>query len=80
MTLPLMGPSEVPRRRHVWVDSGTGGQDPGLVLAWRPDGRGGWEAKVAIVHTDAVLVDWRSAGELHPVTDDRWQLPGASLR
>jgi len=70
-----MDQAEVPRRRHVWVDSSGGYRYPGLVLAWRLGLRGGWEANVAVVHTDSVFVNWLPATDLHPVADDSWQLP-----
>jgi hypothetical protein len=61
-----------PRRcRHVWVDTDTGGQHPGLVLEWRKT-RDGWEAQVAVVRTNSVLTTWIPATALHPVADDRW--------
>ena len=52
-----------------------GSRLPGLVVAWRRDGDG-WQAQVALVRDDAVLLRWVSATDLRPVTDDRWGLPG----
>ena len=64
------------RRRHVWVDSGSGRREAGLVIAWRRRAGGpGGEAYVAQAHDDgAVLVAWVPAAKLRPVTDDGWQL------
>lgn len=62
------------RRRHVWVDSSGGVRCPGLVLAWRRNAAGSWEAQTAVVRRGSVLVQWLPASDLHPVTDDRWQL------
>lgn len=65
-----------PRRRHVWVDSGSGDRHPGLVLAWRKGTNGTWEANVAVVRADSsVLVTWLPATKLHPVADDHWHSP-----
>ena len=61
-------------RRHVWVAVPGGTRLPGLVVAWRRDGDG-WQAQVALVRDDAVLVRWVSAVDLRPVTDDRWGRP-----
>ena len=61
-------------RRHVWVAVPGGIRLPGLVVAWRRDGDG-WQAQVALVRDDAVLVRWVSAVDLRPVTDDRWGRP-----
>ena len=61
-------------RRHVWVAVPGGSRLPGLVVAWRRDGDG-WQAQVALVRDDAVLLRWVSATDLRPVTDDRWGLP-----
>ena len=60
-------------RRHVWVSVPGGSRLPGLVVAWRRDGDG-WQAQVALVRDDAVLLRWVSASDLRPVTDDRWGL------
>ena len=60
-------------RRHVWVAVPGGSRLPGLVVAWRRDGDG-WQAQVALVRDDAVLLRWVSAADLRPVTDDRWGL------
>ena len=65
-------------RRHVWVSVPGGSRLPGLVVAWRRDGDG-WQAQVALVRDDAVLLRWVSAADLRPVTDDRWG-PTASDR
>ena len=64
-------------RRHVWVAVPGGSRLPGLVVAWRRDGDG-WQAQVASVRDDAVLLRWVSAADLRPVTDDRWGLPTTS--
>lgn len=61
-----------PARRHVWVDSSGGYQYPGLLMAWRRSPDGGWEAQVALVQLETVLVEWVAASALHLVTDDRW--------
>ncbi len=61
-------------RRHVWVAVPGGSRLPGLVVAWRRDGDG-WQAQVALVRDDAVLLRWVSATDLRPVTDDRWGPP-----
>ncbi len=61
-------------RRHVWVAVPGGSRLPGLVVAWRRDGDG-WQAQVALVRDDAVLLRWVSATDLRPVTDDRWGRP-----
>ena len=63
-------------RRHVWVAVPGGTRLPGLVVAWRRDGDG-WQAQVALVRDDAVLLRWVSATDLRPVTDDRWGLTAA---
>ncbi len=47
-------------RRHVWVAVPGGSRLPGLVVAWRRDGDG-WQAQVALVRDDAVLLRWVSA-------------------
>ena len=60
-------------RRHVWVAVPGGSRLPGLVVAWRRDGDG-WQAQVALVRDDAVLLRWVSAADLRPVSDDRWGL------
>jgi hypothetical protein len=60
-------------RRHVWVAVPGGSRLPGLVVAWRRDGDG-WQAHVALVRDDAVLLRWVAAADLRPVTDDRWGL------
>ncbi len=60
-------------RRHVWVAVPGGIRLPGLVVAWRRDGDG-WQAHVALVRDDAVLLRWVSAADLRPVADDRWGL------
>ena len=60
-------------RRHVWVAVPGGSRLPGLVVAWRRDGDG-WQAQVALVRDDAVLLRWVSAADLRPVVDDRWGL------
>jgi hypothetical protein len=60
-------------RRHVWVAVPGGSRLPGLVVAWRRDGDG-WQAQVALVRDDAVLLRWVTATDLRPVTDDRWGL------
>ena len=57
-------------RRHVWVSVPGDSRLPGLVVAWRRDGDG-WQAQVALVRDDAVLLRWVSATDLRPVTDDR---------
>lgn len=63
-------------RRHVWVTVPGGIRLPGLVVAWRRDGDG-WQAQVALVRDDAVLLRWVSATDLRPVVDDRWGLSAA---
>lgn len=60
-------------RRHVWVAVPGGSRLPGLVVAWRRDGDG-WQAHVALVRDDAVLLRWVAAADLRPVADDRWGL------
>jgi hypothetical protein len=60
-------------RRHVWVAVPGGIRLPGLVVAWQRDGDG-WQAHVALVRDDAVLLRWVSAADLRPVADDRWGL------
>lgn len=67
-----MAPAKPGRRRHVWVDCSGGYRYPGLVMAWRRDPDGAWEAQVAVVRPGSVLVQWVAAAALHPVTDDRW--------
>ncbi len=64
-------------RRHVWVTVPGGIRLPGLVVAWRRDGDG-WQAQVALVRDDAVLLRWVSAADLRPVADDRWGLSAAA--
>ena len=64
-------------RRHVGVAVPGGSRLPGLVVAWRRDGDG-WQAQVALVRDDAVLLRWVSAADLRPVVDDRWGLPAAA--
>ena len=64
-------------RRHVWVAVPGGIRLPGLVVAWRRDGDG-WQAQVALVRDDAVLLRWVSATDLRPVVDDRWGLSAAA--
>jgi hypothetical protein len=64
-------------RRHVWVAVPGGSRLPGLVVAWRRDGDG-WQAQVALVRDDAVLLRWVSAADLRPVVDDRWGLSAAA--
>jgi hypothetical protein len=54
-----------------------GSRLPGLVVAWRRDGDG-WQAQVALVRDDAVLLRWVSAADLRPVVDDRWGLSAAA--
>jgi hypothetical protein len=60
-----------PKRRHVWVDCSGGFRRPGLVIAWRRIADG-WEAYVAILRDDSVLVTWEKASDLHPVRDEGW--------
>lgn len=69
----------MPAKRHVWVDSAGGYRYPGLVMAWRRNAAGTWEAQVAVVHTDSVLVEWVAAAEMHPIADDGWD-PNAARR
>ena len=64
-------------RRHVWVAVPGGVRLPGLVVAWRRDDDG-WQAQVALVRDDAVLLRWVSATDLRPVVDDRWGLSAAA--
>ena len=64
-------------RRHVWVAVPGGIRLPGLVVAWQRDGDG-WQAHVALVRDDAVLLRWVSAADLRPVADDRWGLSAAA--
>ncbi len=68
-----MDPAD-PRRRHVWVDVSGGGRSPGLIVAWR-NGDDGWEGYVAVARDGAIHVTWEPATHLHPVSDDRWELP-----
>lgn len=66
-----------PKRRHVWVDCSGGFRYPGLVITWRRTA-GGWEAYVAILQDNSVLVTWEKASDLHPVRDEGWSSsPGA---
>jgi hypothetical protein len=65
---------DTPNRRHVWVDTSGGHQDPGLVIAWRRSDDS-WEGYVAVARDRSVLIRWEQASRLHPVVDDGWQLP-----
>ncbi len=65
-------PDSEPAVRHVWVDVIGRRQNPGLLMAWRRNPDGQWEAQVAIVGDASVLVRWVPRLELHPVTDPRW--------
>jgi hypothetical protein len=64
-------------RRHVWVSVPGGRRLPGLVVAWQRHGDG-WQAQVALVRDDAVLLRWVPAADLRPVTDDRTSHPAAA--
>ena len=68
---PLMDRGRSRRRRHVWVDTGGGGEHPGLVLDWRRTDDGSWEAQVAVVRPHWLLTAYPQTA-LRPVVDDRW--------
>lgn len=60
-------------RRHVWVHTTGGPPVPGLLISWRRDPGGGWEAQVAAVRGGSVLLDWVPVARIHPIVDDGWR-------
>lgn len=67
MTGPVRG------SRHVWVDASGGPPVPGLLIGWRRETGGDWEAQVAAVRGGSVLLDWVPVTRIRPVTDDGWR-------
>lgn len=69
-----------PRRgvRHVWVrrESAHTNLPPcaGLLVQWRRSPQG-WQALVAAVQGDGVLLSWVPADRLIPIRDDGWETP-----
>lgn len=61
------------RTAHVWVRKPhLPTPFPGLVLSWRQDQRGGWEALVtylerSTVDSEQAITEWIPAGQLIPV-------------
>lgn len=56
------------RTRHVWVrPSHSNSECAGLVLEWRRDSEGSWEALVTYVEPRGrVVTDWLQAEQLRP--------------
>lgn len=62
------------RRRHEWVDGADQTLAPGLIVEWRRSPANGWEALLATPggRGGGVLVHWRGAGAMRPLSDDGW--------
>jgi hypothetical protein len=65
-------PARSPGVRHVWAQMTGGYVYPGLLISWRRGIRG-WEAQVAVVMRETVLVRWLPESRIRPVSDDGWQ-------